>query len=130
MASPPRRTAPRSTNLKASRWIEAGLKMRPGAGSILTRGWRATTGSIAASTSSGEHSRLAAGGRALPSRLRIRTGIMSKQRIFISGVAGFLGSHLADAFLADGHEVVGNDNMVGGYPDTVPEGGELARLDF
>jgi nucleoside-diphosphate-sugar epimerase len=30
-------------------------------------------------------------------------------RIFISGVAGFLGSHLADAFLADGQVVLGVD---------------------
>jgi hypothetical protein len=32
-------------------------------------------------------------------------------RIFITGVAGFLGSHLADAMLADGHTVVGIDNL-------------------
>ncbi len=35
-------------------------------------------------------------------------------RIFVSGVAGFLGSHLADAFSADGYQVVGCDNMIGG----------------
>jgi len=46
-------------------------------------------------------------------------------KVFISGVAGFLGSHLADAFLADGHEVVGCDNLVGGYLDNVPE-----KVDF
>ena len=55
--------------------------------------------------------------------------IVAKQRIFISGVAGFLGSHLADAFLADGHEVVGNDNMIGGYLDNVPEGVEFYQYD-
>ena len=54
---------------------------------------------------------------------------MSKERIFISGVAGFLGSHLADAFLADGHEVVGNDNMIGGYLDNVPSGVEFHQFD-
>ena len=54
---------------------------------------------------------------------------MPKQRIFISGVAGFLGSHLADAFLADGHEVIGNDNMIGGYLDNVPEGVEFYQFD-
>jgi UDP-glucose 4-epimerase len=54
---------------------------------------------------------------------------MSKQRIFISGVAGFLGSHLADAFLADGHEVVGNDNMIGGYLDNVPTGVDFHQFD-
>lgn len=54
---------------------------------------------------------------------------MLKQRIFISGVAGFLGSHLADAFLADGHEVVGNDSMIGGYLDNVPTGVEFHEVD-
>ena len=54
---------------------------------------------------------------------------MQKQRIFISGVAGFLGSHLADAFLADGHEVVGNDSMIGGYLDNIPAGVEFHRVD-
>ncbi len=50
-------------------------------------------------------------------------------RIFISGVAGFLGSHLADAFLADGHEVVGCDNLTGGYLDNVPTGVEFHQYD-
>ena len=54
---------------------------------------------------------------------------MEKQRIFISGVAGFLGSHLADAFLADGHDVIGNDNMIGGYLDNVPEDVEFYQFD-
>ncbi len=54
---------------------------------------------------------------------------MEKQRIFISGVAGFLGSHLADAFLADGHEVIGIDNMIGGYLDNVPNGVEFYQID-
>ena len=35
-------------------------------------------------------------------------------RILITGVAGFLGSHLADRFLDEGHEVVGVDNLVTG----------------
>ncbi len=48
-----------------------------------------------------------------------------KKTIFITGVAGFLGSHLADMFLADGHRVVGCDNLIGGYLDNVP-----AEVDF
>jgi UDP-glucose 4-epimerase len=54
---------------------------------------------------------------------------LDRQRIFISGVAGFLGSHLADAFLADGHSVIGIDNMIGGYLDNVPSGVEFHQLD-
>ena len=46
-------------------------------------------------------------------------------KIFITGVAGFLGSHLADLMLANGHTVAGNDNMIGGYADNVPQGVEL-----
>ena len=42
-------------------------------------------------------------------------------RIFVTGIAGFLGSHLADKFIADGHTVIGIDNMTGGYLDNVPK---------
>ena len=49
--------------------------------------------------------------------------------IFISGVAGFLGSHLADTMLAAGHKVIGCDNMIGGYADNVPEGVEFHEYD-
>ena len=41
-------------------------------------------------------------------------------KIFISGVAGFLGSHLADTLIEAGHDVVGCDNLIGGYLDNVP----------
>lgn len=50
-------------------------------------------------------------------------------KIFITGVAGFLGSHLADAMLAEGHEVIGCDNLIGGYLDNVPEGVEFYQVD-
>lgn len=35
-------------------------------------------------------------------------------RVLITGAAGFLGSHLVDRFLTDGHRVVGVDNFVTG----------------
>ena len=35
-------------------------------------------------------------------------------RIFITGVAGFLGSHIADKLIAEGHEVAGCDNLICG----------------
>jgi len=40
-------------------------------------------------------------------------------RVLITGAAGFLGSHLCDRFLADGHEVVGLDNFITGHPDNI-----------
>jgi UDP-glucose 4-epimerase len=40
-------------------------------------------------------------------------------KIFITGVAGFLGSHIADRMLDLGHEVVGCDNFIGGYLDNI-----------
>ena len=50
-------------------------------------------------------------------------------RIFITGVAGFLGSHLADRMLELGHEVVGNDTLIGGYRDNVDPRVEFHELD-
>ena len=50
-------------------------------------------------------------------------------KIFISGVAGFLGSHLADAFIRDGHHVVGCDSLIGGELDNVPAEAEFYQYD-
>lgn len=40
-------------------------------------------------------------------------------KVLITGAAGFLGSHLTDRFLADGHEVIGVDNFITGTPDNL-----------
>jgi dTDP-glucose 4,6-dehydratase len=40
-------------------------------------------------------------------------------RILITGAAGFLGSHLCDRLIADGHEVVGLDNFVTGSSENI-----------
>lgn len=40
-------------------------------------------------------------------------------RILITGAAGFLGSHLADRLIADGHDVLGLDNFITGSPDNI-----------
>lgn len=51
-------------------------------------------------------------------------------RTLITGGAGFLGSHLCDRFIAEGHEVVCVDNFVTGNPDNVAHlmGHERFRL--
>lgn len=51
------------------------------------------------------------------------------ERIFITGVAGFLGSHLADAFLDRGYEVAGNDSLVSGYRRNIPADAEFHSVD-
>ena len=50
-------------------------------------------------------------------------------KIFITGIAGFLGSHLADRMIELGHEVVGNDTLIGGYRDNVPKKAKLYVVD-
>ncbi len=37
-------------------------------------------------------------------------------KVLITGAAGFLGSHLSDRFLREGHDVIGLDNLVTGTP--------------
>jgi UDP-glucose 4-epimerase len=51
-------------------------------------------------------------------------------KVVITGVAGFLGSHLADRFLAEAWEVVGIDNLLGGYMENVPDGIMFCELDL
>ncbi len=50
-------------------------------------------------------------------------------KIFITGIAGFLGSHIAERCLAEGYAVSGCDNLIGGYLDNIPLGAEFHRID-
>tara|TARA_B100001287_G_C22588270_1_gene484376 strand:+ start:74 stop:994 length:921 start_codon:yes stop_codon:yes gene_type:complete len=52
-----------------------------------------------------------------------------KYKIFITGVAGFLGSHLSEALIKLGHSVIGVDNMVGGYKDNISDKIEFHNVD-
>jgi UDP-glucose 4-epimerase len=48
-----------------------------------------------------------------------------KAKSIVTGVAGFIGSHLADSLLAMGHNVIGVDDLSGGFRENVPEGAEF-----
>ena len=50
-------------------------------------------------------------------------------KVFVSGAAGFLGSHLAEAALHQGAAVVGCDNLIGGELSNLPEGIEYETAD-
>ena len=50
-------------------------------------------------------------------------------KIFISGIAGFLGSHMADKMISLGHAVSGCDNLIGGYLDNVPDKASFHQVD-
>lgn len=51
-------------------------------------------------------------------------------KIFITGVAGFLGSHIADRMIEIGHTVIGVDNLIGGYRSNVPDTIEFVEFDL
>ncbi|MFO7587210.1 MAG: UDP-glucuronic acid decarboxylase family protein [Gemmatimonadota bacterium] len=51
-------------------------------------------------------------------------------RVLITGAAGFLGSHLTDRFLADGHSVIGVDNLITGSMDNIAHLAGEPRFDF
>jgi UDP-glucose 4-epimerase len=51
-------------------------------------------------------------------------------KVVITGVAGFLGSHLADKYLDKGWEVVGIDNMIGGDWENIPIGVQFFDHDL
>lgn len=50
-------------------------------------------------------------------------------KIFITGIAGFLGSHLARRLCKLGYEVSGNDNLLGGYLANVPDAAQFYFTD-
>ncbi len=50
-------------------------------------------------------------------------------KVFITGIAGFLGSHIADKLIERGDDVFGCDNLIGGYLENVPSGAEFNQVD-
>ena len=56
--------------------------------------------------------------------------IMSKkEKILVTGAAGFLGSHLSEKLALMGHDVIGVDSMIGGYKDNVPKNITFYKMD-
>ena len=53
----------------------------------------------------------------------------SKYKILVTGVAGFLGSHLSESLANKGHNVIGIDNMKGGYEDNIPKNIKFYQID-
>lgn len=55
---------------------------------------------------------------------------MSKPRALVTGGAGFLGSHLCDALLAEGYSVVAVDNLLTGSQSSLEHLRHEARFEF
>lgn len=53
-----------------------------------------------------------------------------KKRVLITGVAGFLGSHLADRFIAEGFHVLGMDNLITGNLENIEHLMPLEHFEF
>ncbi|HMD20217.1 MAG TPA: UDP-glucuronic acid decarboxylase family protein [Alloacidobacterium sp.] len=65
----------------------------------------------------------------VPSSLLKRDSILIT-RVLITGAAGFLGSHLTDALLAEGHSVIGVDNLCTGTLENLDHLGNEPRFEF
>lgn len=50
-------------------------------------------------------------------------------KIWITGIAGFLGGHLAEQLIKEGHQVFGNDSLVCGSHENIPMGAEYYGRD-
>ncbi len=51
-------------------------------------------------------------------------------RLLVTGGAGFIGSHIIDAMLAEGHECAALDDLSSGTPDNLPAGVRLFQTDI
>ena len=133
-------SAPRPLRrLRPRRWISAGASCRRCSSAIRT----APASSTASAYTEGKLRAIAAqlgfvasqlsrvfnkGGQALRADADAMSG-NDAMRIFITGIAGFLGSHLAERLIGMGHDVVGCDSLLGGELINVPPEAEFYQYD-
>lgn len=55
---------------------------------------------------------------------------MKKERVLITGAAGFLGSHLCDRFIKEGYHVIGMDNLITGRLRNIEHLFKLEDFEF
>jgi dTDP-glucose 4,6-dehydratase len=55
---------------------------------------------------------------------------MTKERVLITGAAGFLGSHLCDRFIREGYHVIGMDNLITGDLRNIEHLFRLEHFEF
>lgn len=55
---------------------------------------------------------------------------ISKERVLITGAAGFLGSHLCDRFIKEGYHVIGMDNLITGDLRNIDHLFKLEQFEF
>jgi dTDP-glucose 4,6-dehydratase len=55
---------------------------------------------------------------------------MTKERVLITGAAGFLGSHLCDRFIREGYHVIGMDNLITGDLRNIEHLFRLENFEF
>jgi UDP-glucose 4-epimerase len=54
----------------------------------------------------------------------------NKHKVVVTGVAGFIGSNLAERLIAAGHEVIGIDNLAYGREAEIPKGVDFRKIDI
>ena len=60
----------------------------------------------------------------------MQTNNTTQKRVLITGAAGFLGSHLCDRFIKEGHLVIGMDNLVTGSMKNIEHLFPLKEFEF
>ena len=55
---------------------------------------------------------------------------ISKIKVLVTGVAGLIGSHMAEYLVKKDYDVYGIDNLEGGYTENIPKGVTFYSYDL